>query len=296
MSLLVNIALLLAISILWAAGIAIIKELLSAFPPIFIGAARATIASTIILAACLITRQKLTQAFKRSGAMALLGAVGIATLWSMLPIGEVDIDSSLATLLVAIAPFTALVVTALPPVSARVRWHGWAGLILGTAGLVLAIGPRELFDDPSTLTGVAWVAAAFVCFGVYCVLTEIVMKGLSPAPVAGVSILYASFILWVLVIVVESPLDMHPDTGHWLLLLALSALCTAIPNLLVYVLAKRASGVFVSLFGYIMPLIGILIGYLYFHTPIVWTLYLGIPLTFAGMALVQQARRKVEEN
>ncbi len=294
MRLLVNVALLLSIATPWAVGLAIIKVLDQAFPPIFIGAARAIIGSVAILLFCLISRQKLAPAFKRSGSMALLGVVGIATLWSMMPIAEQTIDSAMATLLVVMVPSAALIVTALPPISARVRWTGWVGLILGAAGLVLAIGPERLLNSEATLTGFAWGAGGYFCFGVYCVLAERLTKGLAPAPAAGVSILYAGIALWVLAFALESPLDARPNADDWINLLILSLISTAIPNLILYVLAKRAGGVFVSLYGYIMPLIGIAIGYYYFHTPIVWTLLLGVPLAFVGMALVQRAQAKAK--
>lgn len=295
MRLLVNVAMLLIISTLWAIGLATIEELVKVFPPISLGAWRASIASITILIFCIASRQKLVPAFKRSGAMAFLGAVGIVTLWSMVPIAEKSIDSALATLLVAVVPFAALVVIALPPISARVHWLGWVGLILGTTGLALAVGPSQLFHNSSTFTGVVWGASGYICFGVYCVMTEKFMKSLAPAPAAGVSIFYAGIILWGLAFMLESPLDIHPSANDWFLLLAFSLICTAIPNLLVYVLAKRAGGVFVSFYGYIMPIIGIAIGYFYFHTPVVWTLFLGVPLTFIGMAMVQRAQKKAKE-
>ncbi|MEM8564593.1 MAG: DMT family transporter, partial [Pseudomonadota bacterium] len=287
MTRLINLGMLLAIAILSAVGIAIIKAIESGFTPIFIGAARASFASAAIFLFCALSRQSIRPALERSGYMIILGAVGLATLWSMLPMGEEHISSAMATLMVAFVPFTALIVVALPPISTRVHWLGWVGLILGTSGLVLALGPHKLLRTTSELSGVAWVAGGYACFGVYCVLAEKLTQGLSPVSVAGVSIFYASVILWVLAFLFEAPLIVEPSVNDWSGLLILAVICTAIPYFLNFALAQRAGGVFVSLYAYIMPIVGIGIGYVFFQTAIAWTLLIGLPVTLLGMALVQ---------
>ncbi|MEM7143909.1 MAG: DMT family transporter [Verrucomicrobiota bacterium] len=286
----VDVGLLLTISTLWAGAVLLSKIDVAAFPPMTLGAWRATIAAAGILLFCVVTKQALGPAFKKSRAMLLLAVVGIASTWTLVPAGEQFIGSGLATLMSALLPASALLFSALPPIRAKVGWKGWMGLVVGGVGLLLAIGPAHILKGDAILEGASLAGLGFVMFGIYCVLTERLAKGIAPSTAAGVMILYAAAVLWVLAFVFESPTMVAADREEWWAMFGMALPGTAVPNLLVFVLVARAGGVFMSFNGYTMPLIGILLAYLVFGTVPAWTLVVGVPLVFAGMALVQRAR------
>ncbi len=290
-----DVALLLTISSLWAGGLLLVKIDVAVFPPITLGAWRASIASVAIILFCLAAKQSLRPAFRRSGAMFTLGLVGIVTTWTLVPAGMRHIGSGLATLMAALLPTAALIVIALPPIRAHVRWQGWVGVVVGALGLMLAIGPANVLRGDDTLTGAGIAAIGFAMFGVYCVLVEHLAKGLAPAATAAMTILYAAIMMWVLAFILESPTSVEADFVDWLVMFGIAIPSTAIPNLLVFVLVRRAGGIFMSFNGYTMPVFGIIFAFIAFGTVPPWTLYVGIPLVFTGMALVQWAQRRARE-
>lgn len=292
MKLLINIFILLIMSAAWASGYIIIKLEEGTFPPLILVAWRASIAAVAVLGFCLIARQRLKPAFARSGDLLILALFGITALWSGGAFGEEYIGPGLASILVALVPLTTLVITALPPISKHVRGPAWLGAAIATTGLILVVGPEQILHDGSRLIGVVIISGGFMSFGLYCVLTQSMLKGLNPASAAGVTLLYAAIIVWILAFIFESPTAINPSTRSWVYMLLLGVGASAIPNLLIFVLIKRAGAVFASLYGYIMPVFGIILGMIVFGTEPAWTLYLGVPVIFVGLALVQRTQAK----
>jgi drug/metabolite transporter (DMT)-like permease len=108
-------------------GFELVKLLEGEFPALTMAAARALLAAMAILFFCLLARQPVVPAFRRSAQLALVGVLGVGTLWAMVSLGERHVDPELAMLLVCIVPIATLVITALPPIpSASGGPHGSA--------------------------------------------------------------------------------------------------------------------------------------------------------------------------
>ena len=104
--------------------------------------------------------------------------------------------------------------------------------------------------------------------------------------------LYATILLWGLVFLLEPPTIPNPSANAWLGLLALGVVGSALPVMLMFLLVKRAGAEFVSLYGYILPLLGIVVAWIAFGRPPEMTFLVGMPITLAGVATVQWARRR----
>jgi drug/metabolite transporter (DMT)-like permease len=264
------------------------------FPPLTIAASRALLGALAIFLFCLLTRQPLVPAFRRSAQLALIGVVGVGTLWAMGSLGERSVDPELTMLLVCVVPITTLVITALPPEPQRIWWPAWIGTAVATLGLVVGIGPARRVDEPSALQAVLMITFGFASFALSAVLAESRTRGLSPVPVGGVTMLHAAIFLWALAFLLEPPVQVQASTAGWLRLIALGVAGSAIPVILLFVLVQRAGAEFLSLYGYLLPLLGTLAGWLAFGRTPDSAFLVGVPITLAGVAAVQWARRRSE--
>ena len=132
----------------------LVKVLEDAFPPLMMAASRALLAAMVIFLFCLIARQPLLPAFRRSAKLAFIAVLGFGTLWAMVSLGERHVDPELAMLLICIVPITTLVITALPPNPKHIWWPAWIGTAVASLGLVVVIGPARIADEPSALYSV----------------------------------------------------------------------------------------------------------------------------------------------
>jgi len=92
--------------------------------------------------------------------------------------------------------------------------------------------------------------------------------------------------------VLESPLEARPTRAEWIDMLVLGLACSAVPNLIIFVLIKRAGAQFAGLYGYVLPVIGVAMAAIVFREILRWTFYVGMPIAFGGMALLERAQIK----
>jgi drug/metabolite transporter (DMT)-like permease len=273
-------------------GYELVKLLEDEFPPLRMAASRALLAALVLFLFCGLTRQPIAPALRRSASLSLIGVLGFGTLWAMVSLGERSVDPELAMLLVCVVPIATLVMSALPPDPKRIWWPAWIGTAIATLGLVVVIGPAKLVDEPSGLAAVLMIAVGFASFALANVLAESMTRGLSPNAVGGVTMLFAAVVLWVLVFLLEPPPAVRPSRDAWLQMIALGVVGSALPAMLVFVLVQRAGAGFTSLYGYVLPLCGIVVAWIAFDRAPQPTFLVGMPITFAGVAIVQWARRR----
>jgi len=271
-------------------GYDLVKLLEDEFPPLMMAASRALLAALVLFLSCGLTRQPVMPALRRLAPLSLIGALGFGTLWAMVSLGERSVDPELTMLLVCVVPIATLVIRALPPNPKRIWWPAWIGTAIATLGLVVVVGPEKLVDEPSGLSSVLLITVGFASFALANVLAESMTKGLSPNAVGGVTMLSAAVVLWVLVLLLEPPTDVRPSRDAWLQMVALGVVGSAVPAMLVFVLVQRAGAGFMSLYGYVLPLFGIVVAWIVFGRSPERTFLVGMPITFAGVATVQWAR------
>ncbi len=273
-------------------GYELVKLLESEFPPLMMAASRALLAALVIFLFCMLARHPIVPAFRRSAPLALIGVLGLGTLWAMVSLAQRSVDPELTMLLVCVVPIATLIITALPPNPKRTWWPAWIGTAIATLGLVVVIGPAKLFDAPSGMHAVLMIVFGYASFAIANVLAESMSKGLSPAAVGGVTMTYAAVLLWGLAFLLEAPADVHPSREALLKIVVLGVVGSALPSMLLFVLVKRAGAGFTSLYGYVLPLFGIIVGWIVFGRAPQLTFLVGMPITFAGVATVQWARRR----
>jgi drug/metabolite transporter (DMT)-like permease len=275
-----------------ACGYELVDLLEADFSPLQMAASRALLAALLIFLFCGLARQPLGPAFRRLAPLALIGILGLGMLWAMVSLGERSVDPELTMLLVCVVPIATLIITALPPDPQRIEWPAWLGAAIAVLGLIVVIGPARLVDEPSALSGILTIVLGFSSFALANVLAESKTRGLAPAAVAGVTMLSAAVVLWGLVFLLEPPTDLRPSREGWLKMLALSVVGSALPAILVFRLVQRAGAGFMSLYGYVLPVFGIAVGWIVFGRVPEATFLVGTPIAFVGVAIVQWARRR----
>ncbi|GMU55877.1 MAG: hypothetical protein AMXMBFR33_50230 [Candidatus Xenobia bacterium] len=284
----VEYGLLLLLCLAWASIYPLVKIIEHDFEPIELMAVRALFACLSVLVVALVTRRSLRATRSQHGLLLILSFLNVTLIWIAISLAEERLSTGLTALLTALVPIGTFLLNAFVLRSERPEARRMLGLVLALVGLVVVIGPSSIVGRGADLGDLALMAAGCLGYASGGLLAAARGQGLHPLVTTVWSLAYATATLTALSFALESPLARHPQRAAWLAVLAAGVLATALPNLIYYHLIQKSGAQFASLFGYLVPVFGVLMGLFWMHEPMTVGLLPGIALTLAGVALVRR--------
>lgn len=275
-------ALLLVMSLGWASLYLLVKVAEAAFPSIFLMALRALIASLCLLAVALVTRRGLSVPRGRHGHLFALSVLTISFIWVAIATAEETLSSGLTALLTALIPIGTFLLSMRTD---KPKPRQLLGLLVALAGLVVVIGPSRLEGGGA---GLWLMAASCLAYAFGGLLAARKAHDLHPVVTTTWTLLYATVTLFALAFLLERPLLLHPSVSADVSVLSLGALATALPSLIFFRLVQTAGAPFASLFGYLVPVLGVVLSILFLHEKPTAGLVPGILLLLAGLWLLRK--------
>ncbi len=283
----VNVALLLVIAFVWASSFGAIKVAVYDTGPISLAAIRAS-GAAVILGVWLAASGPIPwQTYKdHMGAFFMIGGVGTALPFIIIPFAELEIESALAGLLMALGPLATLIGAWALGYQDDVSRGRFFGILLGLvgAGLLLSDGFRTL--GTGHLVAQIMTIFASLCY-VAGNLTVRKIAHIHWLVISTGSMFVASLILWPLALVIEQPSPFDWSALSWGMLIWLAAMPTAFAFSIRYLLIARAGPTFTSYVGYLIPAMAMLLGYSLLDEVITATHLGALCLILLGLILAQ---------
>ena len=274
-------ALLVTLAALWGGSFVFMRIAVPAMGPVPLTFVRVTLAALVLLSLA-AARRDVPDLRTRWRGFAVIGLVNSALPFVLICFAEQTITASTAGILNATSPFFGAIAAALwlgEPLTARKS----GGMALGLAGVALLVG---LQPEPLTFTtGVAVAAclAAAVCYGLAGVYARKRMQGVPSFAIACGSQLSAAIVLAPVLPFVSMP---GPVTS-WVVfnVVALAVASTAIAYLIYFRLIADIGPSRALTVTFLIPLFGVLWGYLFLGEAITANMLAGGALIVAGTAL-----------
>jgi drug/metabolite transporter (DMT)-like permease len=213
--------------------------------------------------------------------VAAVAVFDIAVPFTALSVAEQHVSSSMAGILIATTPLFVGVMAALLLPAERPSKRGWAGLIIGFAGVVGLFG-----------AGVEGSAAAavlvLVAAGSYAAASLLVNARLAGAD--SLSLGAAALAVAAIVLAPGAVLEREAgraDATAWAAIAVLGVLCTAAAFALYYELIARAGATRAALTTYFSPLLSVSIGALVLGDTLLKSAAAGLALILAGSWLTR---------
>jgi drug/metabolite transporter (DMT)-like permease len=278
-----ELALLVALAVLWGASYTFIKIGVETIPPVTLIAARTLIAGGILLA--LIRWRGLTlprdaASWRRFAFQACLNSVVPFTLIAS---AERSLDAGLATILNATSPIFTFLLTALITRHEPVTMRKLFGVGAGMSGICLIVGTQALGGLGHQLWAQLAVVAATVCYAGAAIFGR-GFKGLDPMIPAAGSMLCGAAILVPLSLVFDRPWTLAPSTASILALLGLSVFSTALAFCIYFRLIHTLGSVGTTSQAYLRVPIGVGIGAVFLGESLGPAAWWGMAFVVAGVA------------
>ena len=273
---------LLLLASIWGASYMFIKIGLRDLSPPMVAWARIALAAAVLVpwAASL---GALGSVRGRAGTVALIGAVQVAAPFLLIALGEQEISSALAGILVATAPIFTAVLAIWVDHEERSEGVRLLGIVIGIAGVVALFG-LDLSGSGSALLGGSSGGLAIVLAGLgYAVGGFLVKHRLGGAPPIGVAawVMVASTI-WLLPAALATAPDSAPALGPVAAVAALGVVGTGLAFAIFYTLIGRVGPARSFIVAYLAPGFAVAYGAVLLGEQITVVTVAGLGLILAG--------------
>lgn len=280
-------AALIVLGVLFGSSFLSIKVLVGDLAPMQIVAGRLTLAAIGVLTVMAVRGSRPQLSWKLLISVTVLGALDGVLPSFLIAWAEVRIDSGLASVLVSTMPlFTVFIAGAISP-DERLSSRKLAGMFVGFAGVVVLIGRDALEFGSGVSMGQIAVVGAALSLGSGAVFARVLLKTGDPLELTGLKLGASAPVAIVLALIVDGvPEPGAVSSGGIFALLLLGLVNTGPGRVLYFWIVKKSGSVSASLVTYIMPVAGVLLGWIVLGEQIVFGTVAGMALIILGVFVV----------
>jgi len=251
-----------ALGALWGSSFGANKIALLGVTPLTVMSVRILLAGAAMLLLILVRKTPLPRGIQnwiKIGWMALFGTL---IPFFLVPWGQLQIDSSLAAILMAVNPLFALTLGHFFSDHESFTLRQLLAMLVGFSGILLVFGENAI----SSINGNIWAQLAVIGAGFCYTISGVIVsrvRGASADSVSASIFICSSVIVFPLWMILEQPWSLHFETESLLALTHLGLVSTGMAFLMRYYIILRAGAVFLSYVAFIIPMFGILFGILF---------------------------------
>ena len=245
-----------AVSLLWGMPYLFIKVAVLEVSPAFVAWSRIAMGALVLLPVA--WRLGAFRGMRRRAAALLaFAALEIAVPFSLIPLGETTVSSSLTAILISGMPLAVVLLALRFAPDERLTPVRVLGLLIGLAGVVTLMG-IEVGGRPGELLGAACIIAATLCYAIASIVVNRSLGGINPLGSVAAGLGLSALALTPLAILARPVTP--PSTPALLALLGLGTLCTAVALVLYISLITEAGPSRASVITYVNPAVAVVLG------------------------------------
>ena len=284
--------LLLAIlALIWASAFFNIKIATYSFGPITISFFRIFLGAIPVIILCLIKKIKI-EAFSKDWLwFASIGFINLVIPFFLIAYGVQKVQSNLAAILMATTPLSATILAHFFTENEKFNWLKSVGIIIGFFGIVFLFSDKILINDENI-----FYALSILLGSTFYVIGGILTLRISNKRNENVT---ASILIWGSIIVLpvamyfEQPWNLSPRLDSMIALLYLGVFPTGVAWLLRFNILKHNGLVFQAQVAYLIPIFGIILGYIFLNEIITPKVIVAVAAVVLGIYFV---RRSIKNN
>jgi drug/metabolite transporter (DMT)-like permease len=279
-------ALLLLMVGVWGANFSVIKLALRDFPQIPFNALRLLLASAVFMVALALRRRADDPTLTRAdwGRLALLALVGHLLYQLCFLAGVARTSVANSALIFGCTPIAVAILSSLAGHD-RLRWPHWGGAGLSLGGIYVIVGHRAEWSSAS-LVGDALVLGGMLCWSVYSVAAQPLLRRHSPMVVTGWSMAIGTAFYMVLAVGPMITTDWAAISAlSWGLMVASSLLAIALAYMIWYTAVQRIGSARTSVYSNLTPVVAMIVAAIWLGETVSSAQLFGAALILTGIAV-----------
>jgi len=278
----------LALGFMWGSSYLFIKIGVEegGLPPFTLIGLRLGIGFVILAAVVALAREPLPREPRMYGHLLVMAVINIVLPFFLITWAEQSVESSLASILNGTVPLFVIVIAALFLRDEPITVNRVVGLLVGFVGVVILTSRGLSSIGQSNLAGELALIGSAISYAAGNVYARRNVQGLRPMIPAVFQVGFALVITTVLAFTFERPLDLQLNREAIVAVVWLGIMGSAFAYLAYFRLLKRWGATRTSMVAYLLPVFGIVLGFIVLAEPIDGRLLLGTALVIGGVALV----------
>lgn len=275
----------LALGLMWGSSYLFIKLAVNDFGTVTLVALRLAIGAALLWAVILRTGQKIPPRGRIYGHLFVMGLINITLPFFLITWAEQRTSSSIAAVLTSLVPLFSSILAPIFIHDEPLRLNAIAGLVVGFVG-VIVLTSRELGSASFDLISDLALVGAALSYGAGAVYSRRNVRGLPPMVPAVFQVTFALLVSGIIAVVLERPWDARPSAIAVGSIVWLGLLGSGFAYMAFFRLLAHWGAVRTTLVAYVIPVVGIALGWIVLGEPVDARLLIGSGLVIAGVALV----------
>ena len=278
------------LALVWASAFFNIKIATYSFGPITIAFLRILFGSIPVILLCIFKKIKIEAFSKDWYWFAAIGLINLVIPFFLIAYGVKSVQSNLAAILMASTPLSATILAHIFIKNEKINLIKVVGVLIGFSGIIF------LFSDNILINKSNFISALLILIG----STFYVIGGLLTIKISNKKNenVTASILIWATIFLVpitsyvEQPWNLNPRIDSIISVIYLGIFATGFAWLLRFKILKNNGLVFQSQVAYLIPIFGIILGYIFLEEVITPKVILAVIAVIIGIYLVKKSNTK----
>ena len=278
------------LALVWASAFFNIKIATYSFGPITIAFLRILFGSIPVILLCLFKKIKIEAFSKDWYWFAAIGLINLVIPFFLIAYGVKSVQSNLAAILMASTPLSATILAHIFIKNEKINLIKVVGVLIGFSGIIF------LFSDNILINKSNFISALLILIGstFYVIggLLTIKISNKKNENVTASILIWATIFLVPITAYVEQPWNLNPRIDSMISVIYLGIFATGFAWLLRFKILKNNGLVFQSQVAYLIPIFGIILGYIFLKEVITPKVILAVIAVIVGIYLVKKSNTK----
>ena len=283
----IDYSLLCFLALIWSSAFFNIKIATESFGPVTIAFLRVFLASIPLIILCNIKKIKIEVFSKDWYWFALIGFVNLVIPFFFISYGIKAVQSNLAAILMSSTPLTSTILGHYFTKNEKFNLIKTIGVLIGFSGIVYLFSDNILINENNFYSALLILlgATGYVVGGV---LTLKISNKRNENVTTSICI-WASIILLPLTLIFEQPWNSTPNTLSIISVVYLGLVSTGLAWLLRFSILKKNGLIFQSQVSFLIPIFGIILGYIFLKELITPKIIVSVILVLIGIFLAKKS-------
>ena len=285
---LLDYSLLVLLALIWASAFFNIKIATYSFGPVTIAFLRVFFGAIPVLLLCYYKDIKIEAFSKDWHWFAMIGFINLVAPFFLIAYGVKSVQSNLAAILMSTTPLSSTILGHFYTKNEKFNFIKTFGILIGFSGILYLFSDNLLIDENNFFSALM-ILLGSTCYVIGGVLTLKISKKKNEN-VTGSILIWATIILFPLVIFIEQPWSVIPRLDSTVSVIYLGLFSTGIAWLLRFRILVKNGLIFQSQVSYLIPIFGTILSYIFLKELITTKVLVSLIAVCAGIYFVKKAK------